>query len=527
MHYVFSIDCSDYFDDPVEVSQDPTVLHSTATSESESLDSHYVGLDNHLTDTSTIASIEARNAVADSWEDGDSEAQAYQNSLEAIRDYYAVQQINLLESDAKSLIQFTNIADAAKQDDDLPRDYVGGAHPEATDLTTYDGTHWVNNSTGTGTAELVNGSEYEYETAQINFNADTAASFSVSTQARNLTTFDPNKWELQDDGTVELHEDHYLHADGGYDVSDAEYSPENLKLRLAIPNVGDVDDGGLPSETVYNHSETVTRWQDIEDQSGQVISSYDTGFVEALYHELDEGNLDPEDVRGAEGQVRFLSGDADVTDDRFRLATMQMLGMNNPDMSADSSMTVEYEGYTTVSYNGTDRDERVPEYSDHVDDKFAGLMFSDSVPEDGFERNQTYTTNSSVNTSATGYEYINGSAQIFDEPSGETVRFENGTFTVTEMYDADGNEVDRVEWEQPQYDTYDAEEFVEYIEEVQDLREELADRDDDGGWSIGFPSFGDGFDGLGDFDATAVALVIGLVAVLLAAAASSNQNNRN
>ncbi|ARS91406.1 hypothetical protein B1756_17890 [Natrarchaeobaculum aegyptiacum] len=448
-------------DDPVEVTQDETIMHSMATSEAESMDAHYTTLDNQLEDTGTIASLEARHAIAESWENGESESEAYQNALEAIRDYYAVHQENHIEVKSKQLVQLSNTAHAAQEDDDIMNRWV--SVDDAGDLWNSND-HYVTDGTAPAQAELVNGETHNYTTARVVFDSDAGGCWDGLTGTFNFSTLDTDYWTYNSNYKLSAQD-----TLGGDDCS--ERSPGTYG-KFVIPNVGDVEDGGLPSETVFDHSDWLERWEDIEQQSDQVVSNYDTQFVSDLYAELDAGNLDPEDVRGAEGMARHLSGDSEVTEQRFQMALMQMSGMNNPDLAGTSSMTVEYDGHTEIEFEGTEGDSRVPVYSGHVEAEYDGLLFANDVPEGGFETNQTYATGE-VNTTDTDLEAVDGGVQMFDVETGETTHFYNGTFEVTEMYDADGNEVETVEWEQPKYDTYDASEFADYIEEVQELREEI------------------------------------------------------
>ncbi|WP_207589015.1 hypothetical protein [Halomontanus rarus] len=50
---------------------------------------------------------------------------------------------------------------------------------------------------------------------------------------------------------------------------------------------------------------------------------------------------------------------------------------------------------------------------------------------------------------------------------GEEIMFYDGQFTVENMFDSDGNEVENASWSEPDYETYNADAFITALEQAE------------------------------------------------------------
>ncbi|WP_265109616.1 WD40 repeat domain-containing protein [Halosolutus halophilus] len=155
-----------------------------------------------------------------------------------------------------------------------------------------------------------------------------------------------------------------------------------------IPNVG----SDLPSSRVFDGVEFFTLLDEIHSKSDSVVANYSETFVSDLYAELDAGNITPTQVRSPEGMARFLSGTDDPTNARFRIAMLQQFGMEQPDFSLVSGMTVSWTGATDQWVDPNPNLDARHVYPDgYVSGKsYSGVLFGSDVPDGGFQSGETY-----------------------------------------------------------------------------------------------------------------------------------------
>jgi len=364
-----------------DVTADKTIMHQTATSEHETFKSHQAIINNYLEDTPTLASLEARHAIATAWENGESSTVAYDNALSAIRDYYAVKEINHFEMLSKLLVQISHISNTAWNDDNIGDGFLS--------------TYVANNSDG--------------GTQQLNTISPNRVDVTFTLQNGNEHTVKMPEWYFETDlntyqaALTQSHLDNYDTSNELFTFTDGSGNTWDTPLNIIVQNVG----SDLESQSVFDMREWYDYWQDIRDQSDTVTANYSQTFVDDLYAAMDDGTLDPSKVRGPEAQARFLSGTDDVTADRFKMALLHQLEMSQADLSKVASMTVSYDGYTSLEANRTDSGTRSLYPTDYVADKtYEGLLFADSIPSAGLDTGETYavgpTLYSANETSASG-----------------------------------------------------------------------------------------------------------------------------
>lgn len=440
-------------------------LHAEARTAYESSEQMQVVFSNYAEDTNTLASLEARNAIATAYENNESASVADTKAQTAIQDYYSIRQVNALEAFSKEQAQMAYAARVANNDSRIGNRFfypAGVSGEKSSSASTYYARHErLTGNTVTKNYTLANGSTHEYIVAEwyVNLHSDDSNShdYYIAPSISDFETTDEVAYNL--DGTIYW---------GGMTTARASYWDTTYDV-----------ENGHPAQVVSSYNEWAEVLAAFGNQSDTVESNYAAGTASDMYAAMDEGRVEPAEVRGAEGQVRFLSGDSNATDKRFRAALYGSLNMSQAGFN--STFAVHYDGYTEFAPNETNNG--TMEYSSPVNTTYDGMLFAQEVPEGGFEAGTTYNT-----------EDLNGSVMIYTS-SGQKVVFEKGNFTINEITDNEGNKVESVSWEKPKYETSNTSEYIEYLDKTQEMQLRLLEKYSDdtssggggggGGW---FPS---------------------------------------
>ncbi|MGZ0746711.1 hypothetical protein [Haloparvum sp. AD34] len=449
--------------------------HAELRGEYETAEQFRTVFENYGEDTGTIASLEARNAIATAYQNNQSASTADAKAQTAIQDYYSIKEINTLEAFSKQQAQIAYSANSTRAHPDTSDDFVYPQHLDG--RAVYDSGSeknvGIDNKYVTGnlvnkTYTLSNGSTHQYKVAELYVKLHQASapdervmSGTVAPSIQDFQGASSHEYQVGYDGTVT----YYITLNGLVNVR-ASYAGTNLSVS-----------NGHPAQVIEDRNSwasTMTMWS---NQSDTMESNYQAGTASDLYGAMDDGRLDPDDVRGAEGQVRYLSGDSNATSQRYKAALYGTLDMEQAGFN--STFTVEYTGYTEAHYNRTTDGNRTVEYSGYVENKtFEGMVFSSEVPAGGFEQNSTYNT-----------ENLNGTTMIYSQNNG-TVTFAKGNVTFVEITDTEGNQVENVTWSDPKYDTNDVSEYIDYLNETQTLQMQLLEQMSDDGSGTGGSGFG-------------------------------------
>lgn len=360
---------------------DRSILHALASNEAEWLSIFEILIENHLTDTRTIASIEARHGIAMTWEDGGTTGDGYNNALTRIRRYYSnAIEHNVIEVTNKAALQLSHVRERGGDTD--PEFAVVGSGEDSVD-------EWVqlHISPDRTTSSVT---RHDGETHELGSGLEGNDEVETDEVTPLLEVWDDDHHEEDAEiiGTVELFSDQVL---DGYDPHEREFTfvVENddgdteeitSNLLFTIPNVSD-----LGSRNVFDFRDFADLLADIEDQSDTVVGNYDQSFVEEIFDLLDDGTISPSDVRSSEGLARFLSGEDDASKSSHRLALMQQLGMQQPDLSQVASMEIEFSGATQreVSPHPDDESDSPQEFRRLVtivdDEDYEGILFARDV----------------------------------------------------------------------------------------------------------------------------------------------------
>ncbi|WP_187433005.1 hypothetical protein [Natronococcus pandeyae] len=515
LRFAFPVSCG-FADPDSEIDEEGTVdeiehdLHVSGQSLHDSLLREITDKENDLEDTDTLGSLDARNAIADAYEDGKSATEADADAKAAILEYFAHHQDQTLQMGNAHMAELAYLASTANDYEDIPEEFFHIGLPDDEEMAgEYQGSR-LTGDTHTSTVELVDGTEKEVVAATMILNT----SYNSEDYVMDFEPF--GDWQGADANNEFITASSY---DGGsMDI----YWSGNFMVQNTT--------SGLESQYVYDYRPVVEVFERFEQQAQNVNNAYPDGLAEDLYAAMDAGELDPNDIRGAEGMVRYLSGDAEDSGQELTLALRHLLDLEGPD-DLQSRMEIEFTGANDVERN--EQPDGTVEYEPvEVDGRtYEGVMFARSPPGGVIETETTYATfddRVSVLDESTYEE--GGENEGIDElpgnPSvvvggGEEVRLIEGEFTVTNLWDADGTEVDSLDMSGPEYESYDADEFIQALEESDDRRGEIDDDEDEDdvgddddeeedGW--GLPTFGgDGFGG----DTFAGVAIIGVVVLAI------------
>ncbi|MFP8957164.1 PQQ-binding-like beta-propeller repeat protein [Natrialbaceae archaeon A-CW3] len=372
-------------------SPDETQMHTLSRSAREWSDHHNAIMSNHVEDMGMVAHNYTRHEIASAWEDGDSSSTAYSRAMDATREYFAHHQANHIETGlAMPLIEASHNAWLATQDGDIDdQHWVAFSVPDhyaRVNAREYDRAALEDEEEEHGndveggapgfvetTIELIDGTEHEtrlpllevYET-QDDFLNDEEPIYSEPLSTDVIDSYDPN---------AEQNEDFTLEED-----LDGEGTDLTTSLAFTVPNVGDVEDGGLPSFTMFDGREWMEVYSRIEDVSDHVTANYDQSIVDALYDAMDEGELTPSQVRGPAGMAYLLSGTSDATTSNYRAGLLHQLGLEHADMSNVASIEIEYTGYTTSGRKPIGDGRSVMYFEDHEEaTTLEGQIFTDGL----------------------------------------------------------------------------------------------------------------------------------------------------
>jgi len=465
-------------------------LYVLAESNYETWESWSTVHDNYLNDTGTIASLEAKHAIAQAWENGSSASVADSNARQAIEDYYAQRQRNLLAEFEKQNGEAAYIANVTNNHPDMNDRWIYNSHWEAWSSSGDNGVISDQKLTGNTTnvsVTLVNGETMNVTYAEVTYKVRKNDTWTWATKTTHIPI----------DGT---RTNGYYVLPGGGGVDEVRVSGS-----FRVMNVQKEDgsaDPNYPDTKTLDYRQVTQRMNEITDKRDTVVSNYPDGFAQDLYNKLENGEITVEEIYGAEGMARYLSGTGNATEQRYQYATMTMLNLNRS-ASLNQTMTIEYNASTSVTYEYNEStDTTLANYSDPVTGTVSGMLFSSDKPSGGFELNTTYNVSN-----------LSGTQSIAAD-DGRTINLYKGTFTITHAYDSDGNPVETVTWEETKYDTYNADEFLKLLEEAAQDKKEINEKHEEESSLFGGINWG----GLPGGGLTGLAIIGGILLVIVSIA---------
>lgn len=367
-----------------------TALHQACMTAREWYSSHHTVVNNVLEDTATLASIEARNAIATAFEDGENAQTAHSDAQSAIYEYYDQRITNHIEVGRAVMTQLALQSDTARNSSEFLDEFLGTGLPTYSGSGSLQSTYLTTETVEEVSYDLPSGEAYTVEMPQFVAPIDNGDQYEGAVDSEWVSNYDAQAGET----TLET-------ADGNDLTGDW------------TVNIANVPEANLPSEQVF---EPVKDFVDVIEQIGSqaatIAANYTQTFVDDLFAELDAGNISPTELRGAAGMARFLSGTDDVHDSRFRMALASQLGMEQPNLSNTAHMTVTYSGATEVSRSVDPVETRPSNFV--ADQQYSGMLFGQDVP--GIVAGKTIAVQPTVYVGVGG---TSGDLRALDNSTGE------------------------------------------------------------------------------------------------------------
>lgn len=403
-----------------DANQTKTDIYTAGSSlkgQSEVFDSVY---DNYMQDTESAAWMKMETAVAEAYQNGATEAEAKTQAKQAIADYYAVKQINLLEKWNASVSQVNTLKERAEMEDGVESRFVDLMAVDPQDERYPHGTTY--NGTGTSSSVvLANQSTVESMTLKLGLNTADGP----MTEFVNVTTGNVS-WDAFTDGP---------------------YVASSVYIK---PPTTDYSNLHVLKFSVYS-----SRWEKIEDLSSALQSEADN-YVSATWEDFSTGTINASDVISSHtAMFEYGVRSSNESEGLYQsTAALAMMGYDTPNMTNAGTMTVKYNGANNT-----------------------GLLLAENAPGGTWETGTTYQTSN-----------ISGPVMLATV-DGKKLDLQ-GEFTIVGMTSKDGSRVESTSTTEYVYKTADTSETVALQNQLSNLRQEIEDREPDGGagggsdWSL-------------------------------------------
>ena len=371
-------------------------------------------MDNQLQDAQNAARITGQNAYIKALNDGASESAARTAAKQAVADYYARQQMNLLNAWETHITHAQYMQSVAQSESGINGQYATDVEftDEVTNSNDYSAQIIGNNlDAGTHSGTLVNGSSvtatnasFQGELSHPDFNNRYATLYAS-----------PIKTNLQQDWTDWGHR---LHLDG---------------MHINPPN------SNYEQFDYATWGEFNQRWQTIESQNDQVQAEMDT-IVNNTYSEYQAGEINDSDLV----DPYQLSADYSAGDSFQSWASAQLtsLGHNGPD-------AFESTGSFTVTTGGS---------------TYQGMLFSDSNPTSGeFVNGSTYDP-----SAISGNQYLVTENEVMELTEN---------FTINSIEDTSGDGLQNATVESRTYTVSNHSELLQQYEALSEYRAAVETRE--------------------------------------------------
>lgn len=260
--------------------------------------------DNYLNDTESVAWMKAESAIAQSYKDGDSKSQAKTAARQAIADYYATKQINLVNSWNVSVKSAYSLSMRAQNESNISATYIS------------------QNRAGGGDAYRIDSKTSESLTL-VNSN---------TTQSVVLNTKFPSASES-----------------GIYSLLDATVTYNDQNRPIIHVRAPDTNTDSLDYMDQGNYA---TRWNRIQTQNNNLQSEVDP-FVNNTWDAYTAGTINSSDVLSRNTQMFEYApdGTSDDKDLYTSVAALSSMGLDTPELNGTGTMEVTDET-TGATYDG-------------------------------------------------------------------------------------------------------------------------------------------------------------------------------
>jgi hypothetical protein len=291
---------------------------------------------NYLQDTESAAWMKMQVAVAEAYQNGSTQSEAKVQAKNAIADYYAVKQVNLVERWDASLANFRYLQDSAINESGIANDFVWYDYTqEDQDHTTGSPNQGV---LETHSVSLVNGSSHTADRIYFDFEAGSGRAV---------------------DGRYSI-TNNYVDADNG---------AEGMYIHSLM--VREPSSGAITEPLYFHHYEDYNGpFTEIETKVNNLQSEADT-FVEATYADFDSGEINASDVISANtAMFEYGVREANESESLYNsVGALSMMGYDTPNVSSTGTMDVTYDGNT-----------------------YTGIVMAQSAPNGSWSTETTYNT---------------------------------------------------------------------------------------------------------------------------------------
>jgi hypothetical protein len=436
-------DCSRqaYVDDAVqdmraaETNQTKTDIYSGASSSKAGFNAWAAPYDNYLSDTESVAWMKAQVAIANAYKNGSSKATAKVEAREAIADYYATKQVNLIEQWNQTVSELDYLEQTEQQ--------------EGISETFFDanGTQGVNDCCSNS-----------YELRTRSFNTAPAAIPLTNGSTRGSRTFSVGSWYIS--GGSWTSEEVINVTDGktyvpagsaGVWRSGEEMYFHDMLVKAPNTNYDDL--------YLFRTAKFADRMDRIESKNSALQAEAEN-YVNATWEDFESGKINASDVVSSHtAMFEYGVRSGNESEGLYRsTAALALMGYDTPNMSSTGMMNVTYRG---VSYTG--------------------LVLAAEAPNGTWQTGVTYSVD-------------NFSSPVFMATSdGRKIDFASGeTFTISDMTARDGSTITESHTTKYVYKTANTSQLLQLQEDMLALRQSIEYEQDQigsgggGGGSSGF-----------------------------------------
>ncbi|MFC4448133.1 MULTISPECIES: hypothetical protein [Halorussus] len=397
-----------------DANQTKTDIYSAASGQKAQTQNSLTVMDNYLNDTESVAWMHAEKAIAKAYKNGKSKAEAKIAAKEAIEDYYAVKQRNLIETWNVSLTAADTLRQRAVMEEKVPDDYVYTATESRDDATTsVDSTNYTSTQ-----ITLVNETSHNVSSLRMNMSGySTPAIVTVSGMTQK-----PSYNSLYV-GTFE--------SEGNFDGSQV-----YLQGIAVAPPSSDY------SRLQYlEFQQFETRWNKLGSKASSLQSEVDP-YVDSTWDAYQEDRINASDVMSRTTLMFEQGVDAKNSSGMYNtVAGLAAMGLETPNLNESGYMTVQMDGQT-----------------------YEGLLLADNPPNGTWETNTTYTASN-----------FSGPVNLATLDGG--LKTVEGEFVIQNMTDKSGDEIQSIQTREYVYKTSDASGLLEKMEDMQTLRMEIEERE--------------------------------------------------
>lgn len=388
-------------------------IYKSAVSAEESNDLLGTAYGNYLEDTASIATMEGKQAYIRALENDSSEGVAQAEAREAVSDYYAVKQIQLLKNWNRSVNKWQRLRSIAQNHPNVSSSYVNLEGNTGGDI-------WSFRYKGISDYQVTLVNNSDMTTPAIEYQQEYG--YSPSSWGKDMAWAAPGPVMTSDDRRS--------------------YQTYLTALRVDVPN-DNYDSSDWAK--LLDAQQFRQRWSEIETQNQEVQNRIDN-FTSSTYDQWSAGKISSEDLVDPYLGAREYAPEDGGYNQQYTMRSLQAMGIDMPENVAN---------YRSMSV-------RLEDQGFSVD----GILMSDGTPENGsFSVGETYNASN-----------ITGSQFVVSENRSTEIEG-NFTITEVRDTEGNTVDTSSIEYKQVDYNTSDLSEYEQMLEELRATQEQLDARE--------------------------------------------------